>query len=194
MKEQEQEYVLHFGADTSGLENKLKQASRIGEDFGHKLTMSLSRAVIGGKDLESTLRSLALSLSNLALNAAMKPMEQAMGGLFGSIFSGFTGFSSGGVLNNFSPIPFAQGGVISSPSLFPLGTNAMGLAGEAGPEAILPLARGQDGRLGVRTSQGGQTVNVTLNVTTADAASFRQSEGQLAATLNRVVNRGNRNL
>lgn len=59
------------------------------------------------------------------------------------------GFSSGKV------IPFAKGGsftnsVVSQPTLFPLG-----LMGEAGSEAIMPLARGSDGSLGVRIVSGG---------------------------------------
>ena len=38
--------------------------------------------------------------------------------------------------------PFAAGGVIGTPTYFPLTQGGVGLAGEAGPEAILPLARG----------------------------------------------------
>ena len=71
--------------------------------------------------------------------------------------------------------------MISSPIAFPLGGTRLGLAGEAGPEAILPLSRGSDGRLGVRAERGGSGVNVTFNVTTPDAESFRRSEGQIAA-------------
>jgi phage-related minor tail protein len=65
--------------------------------------------------------------------------------------------------------------------------------GEAGPEAIIPLARGADGRLGVR-AQGGGAVHVTMNVSTPDAASFRRSGAQIAAELARMVERGRRNL
>jgi phage-related minor tail protein len=58
-------------------------------------------------------------------------------------------------------MPFASGGVISSPTMFPM-RGGMGLMGEAGPEAIMPLRRGPDGRLGVEG--GGSTTNVTYNV------------------------------
>jgi phage-related minor tail protein len=92
-------------------------------------------------------------------------------------------------------LPFAHGGVIASPVAFPLGGHKLGLAGEAGPEAILPLSRGKDGRLGVRAEGGaGPSLNVTFNVTAQDAASFRRSEGQIAAMLSRAVSRGARNL
>jgi phage-related minor tail protein len=70
----------------------------------------------------------------------------------------------------------------------------MGIAGEAGPEAILPLSRGADGRLGVKAEGRGAPVNITFNVTSPDADSFRRSEGQIAAMLSRAVSRGQRNL
>jgi phage-related minor tail protein len=91
------------------------------------------------------------------------------------------------------PKPFAQGGVIASPVTFPLGGGRTGLAGEAGPEAILPLARGPDGRLGVR-SDGGRSVAITMNISTPDAESFRRSETQIGAMLARAVSRGQRNI
>ncbi len=66
--------------------------------------------------------------------------------------------------------------------------------GEAGAEAILPLKRGSDGALGVAADGGGQPVQVVFNVTAQDAASFRKSEGQIAAMLARTVARGRRGL
>ena len=88
--------------------------------------------------------------------------------------------------------PFASGGIVNSPVLFPL-RGGMGLMGEAGPEAIMPLARGRDGRLGVRMAgQGG--ANITVNISTPDAESFRQSQGQVAALVARAVARGQRNM
>jgi phage-related minor tail protein len=70
----------------------------------------------------------------------------------------------------------------------------VGLAGERGAEAIMPLARGPDGRLGVAASGAGGGVNVTFNVSTPDAESFRRSEGQVAAMVARAVALGQRNL
>jgi phage-related minor tail protein len=66
------------------------------------------------------------------------------------------------------------------------------LMGEAGPEAIMPLSRGSDGKLGVRMGGGGGA-SVTVNISTPDAQSFRQSQGQVAAMVARAVERGNRN-
>jgi phage-related minor tail protein len=71
----------------------------------------------------------------------------------------------------------------------------VGLMGEAGPEAILPLGRGADGKLGVRgAGGGGGSVQVTMNISTPDAAGFQRSQSQIAAEMNRAIQRGRRNL
>jgi phage-related minor tail protein len=88
-------------------------------------------------------------------------------------------------------MPFASGGIVSGPTMFPM-RGGRGLMGEAGPEAIMPLARGPDGRLGVR-SAGGGGVNVTINVTTPDVAGFRKSQSQIAAEMGRLIAQGGRN-
>jgi phage-related minor tail protein len=93
-----------------------------------------------------------------------------------------------------APVPFARGGVISAPHAFPLGGGRTGIAGEAGPEAILPLARGPDGRLGVSASGSAGPANITINIATPDIESFRRSETQVAAQLARAVALGQRNL
>jgi len=55
---------------------------------------------------------------------------------------------------------FANGGIVSSPTLFGHSTG-VGMMGEAGPEAIMPLKRGANGKLGVQVD--GNAGNVTVN-------------------------------
>ena len=62
--------------------------------------------------------------------------------------------------------------------------------GEAGPEAIMPLSRGPDGRLGVAARGGPTAPVVTVNISTPDVGSFQKSRGQIAAQLARAVRRG----
>jgi tape measure domain-containing protein len=81
-------------------------------------------------------------------------------------------------------IPFAKGGIVNSPTVFPF-AKGIGLMGEAGPEAILPLKRGDDGSLGVMASGGGGDVNVVVNV---DAkGSSVEGDEQGANQLGRVI-------
>ncbi len=65
--------------------------------------------------------------------------------------------------------------------------------GEAGAEAILPLGRGTDGKLGVRGDGKARPVNVVFNVTTPDIAGFQRSRSQIAAQMSRALGRGDRN-
>src|SRR5699024_7824962 len=99
-------------------------------------------------------------------------------------------FARGGVVAGGGVVPFAAGGVVASPTYFPLG-RGLGLMGEAGAEAVMPRARGPDGRLGVRTAAGA-AANVTVNIAATDVESFRRSEAQVSAALARAVARGRR--
>lgn len=87
--------------------------------------------------------------------------------------------------------PFAKGGVINRPTFFPLGGGG-GIAGEAGAEAILPLSRSADGKLGVRSA--GSNRPVIINIQTQNLSSFNQSQTQIASQLQRAVQRGSRNI
>lgn len=74
----------------------------------------------------------------------------------------YFGFANGGAFSGGSPIAFANGGVVGSPTTFPMSGGKTGLMGEAGPEAIMPLKRGPDGKLGVE-SNGGGAVTIQQN-------------------------------
>lgn len=175
-----------FGSD---LRDELGDVSvelgRIG-DLADGVARSISSAFRGaltdGKSFRSVLGDIAKSFADIALKAAIKPLGALVGGLVENLFAA-TNPALGGVT------PFAKGGVIASPSYFPLGSG-LGLAGEAGPEAIMPLSRGADGRLGVAGGGGG--VHVTFNVTASDARSFATSEAEISAMLLRAVRRGTR--
>ena len=71
---------------------------------------------------------------------------------------------------------------------------ATGLMGEAGPEAIMPLSRGGDGRLGVRAEIGARPMHVTINISTPDVQGFQRSQSQIAAEMSRLMARGRRNM
>lgn len=178
---------ITFSGDIAPLRASLSEASLLSSRFASNLTRAFTDASLKGRALSDVMRDLAFSLSQNTLEAALQPISRAFGNSLTQLL-GATGLVPP------LPVPFAQGGVIASPMTFPLGGQGRGLAGEAGPEAILPLARGRDGRLGVRSDGGAPALNVTFNVTTPDAQSFRRSEGQIAAMLSRAVGRGQRNL
>jgi phage-related minor tail protein len=142
------------------------------------------------------LKTLALRVSSLAVTAAFKPLTASLTSGISSLFSGLAGSigSFGGVqAHALGAIkPFATGGVIGAPSYFPMMDGGVGLAGEAGPEAIMPLSRGPDGRLGVAGKGGGNSI--TVQIATPDLDSFRRSESYIAGQIARAVARGQRSL
>jgi phage-related minor tail protein len=162
--------------------------------FGSAMARAFTSATAGGRAFDEVLKSLALRISSLAVTDAFKPLTLGIGGGLNSLFSGLFGGGSVGLAAAMGAIkPFAAGGVIGTPSYFPLQGGGLGLAGEAGPEAIMPLARGPDGRLGVMTqSSAAPSVNVTI--ATPDPASFRRSEAYLTGQIARAVARGQRGL
>lgn len=148
--------------------------------FGAALTSALRSATVGGRGLDDVLKGLGNRLTDIALSAGLKPLEGLLSGAIGNLVGSVT--------------PFADGGVVRAPSFFPMGGGDLGLMGEAGAEAILPLRRGPDGALGVAAGGGGQAAQIVFNVTATDAASFRKSEGQISAMLARSVARGQRGI
>lgn len=172
----------------------MEDLERRSQRFGSALTSALQAATTGGKGLDSVLQGLGTRLSNIALSAGLKPLENMLSSAVSSLTSSagsLFAFADGGVPGRVTP--FADGGVVSSPTFFPMGGD-MGLMGEAGSEAILPLKRGADGSLGVAAAGGGGGSQIVFNVTATDAASFRRSEGQISAMLARSVGRGQRGL
>jgi phage-related minor tail protein len=65
------------------------------------------------------------------------------------------------------------------------------LVGEQGPELFVP---GSSGAIASNATAASQRPQVTLNVQTGDAASFRKSEAQVTAMMLRALKRGQRNI
>lgn len=93
-------------------------------------------------------------------------MKALQGTKFGN-FIGIPAKASGGVFSHGALVPFAAGGVVGGPTFFPMAGGQTGLMGEAGPEAVMPLARLSSGKLGVE-STGPQKVEV-INATGVNA-------------------------
>lgn len=175
-------------ADTEPFLAALDNLQRLSASFGTQLTGALRGAVVDGRELDTVLRRLAVNLAGMALSQGLQPLQALVGSLFSNVGGGLAGllpFANGGV------VPFAAGGVVSAPTYFPAG-DRLGLMGESGAEAVLPLRRGADGRLGVAAGGAGQPVSIVFNVTAQDAASFRKSEAQVTGMLARAVSRGMR--
>ena len=117
---------------------------------------ALVNFVMTGKlNFKDLTRSIIADMARIAIQQTItKPLTGFIGGLFGN--------ADGNAFMNGKVQKYAYGGVVNKPTIFPM-ANGMGLMGEAGAEAILPLSRGANGKLGVQ-AQGGGIGNIVVNV------------------------------
>lgn len=180
----------------SSFEKTGKEASGMSRTVSSSFRSAFEDVMFDGARMTDALKSLGSSLASSSLRQAVAPIKQAVGSSMGGSLEALIGnlmpFGRGAAFSNGRVAAFARGGVIDAPTHFPM-RGGLGLMGEAGPEAIMPLARGSDGRLGVRGAGSG-AVNVTMNITTPDVEGFQKSRSQLAADMSRALQRGRRNL
>lgn len=186
---------VSVSADLSELEQGMQEvgdiAASVGDTISQSLGSAFDRVILRGENLSDVLRDVALQASRSVFDAALDPIADGIGSIASNALGSLFAAANGAVVAGGNVRPFARGGVVSGPTAFPL-TGGMGLMGEAGPEAILPLSRGADGRLGVSAGAGAPPISVTVNVSTPDARSFQRSEAQIAGVMSRALARARR--
>lgn len=206
--------------DATNRTSGLNSAAR---ELGMTFSSAFEDAVIKGKALSDVLKGVAEDLARIILRqAVVQPLAgaassaaTAAGNYLGSLFSpstatgatygagGYTGagpFTASALGNAFSGgrlIPFATGGVVDRATVMP-----MALMGEAGPEAVVPLKRGKDGKLGIAGGSGGGssiTQNITIDARGADPtvvplirAAMSQAKREARSELLAEIQRGGR--
>lgn len=108
------------------------------------------------KSLTEMMDPLTDMLSNL-LTGIVGGATKGIGAMIGGFFMGEKGL----VLKNGKITAFGKGDVINRPTIFPM-ANGMGIMAEKKPEAVMPLARDESGRLGVRAEGGGGTTVIKM--------------------------------
>lgn len=145
-----------LSAEEANAAEASKKAAESQKQWNNQLTYAFKDAIMNSKNLGDALSNLANRVQNMLVN---KALDNLLGGLLGGFAKG-AAFQAGGVT------AFASGGVVSSPTMFPM-RGGFGLMGEAGEEAIMPLTRTSNGDLGVKAVGGGSTViapQITINV------------------------------
>ncbi len=173
-----------------------KDVATLERGLSRGLRKAFDGAVLDGMKLSDALSTVAETLSRSAYNAAVKPVTDHFGGLItqgvSGLVQGILPFANGAPFSQGRVMPFADGGVVSQATHFGM-RGGMGVMGEAGPEAIMPLARGPDGKLGVRAGGGSAGATVVMNISTPDVAGFQRSRGQIAAQMSRALSAGQKN-
>jgi len=163
------------------IEEKYKGAgdsAKFFESLQDDLKNGFLDAIVAGESLSDVFQNLAQSIAKAALEAALfgsGPFAAGSGGLLSSIFGGGGG----------APIKwFADGGVVNRTTAFGLSGGGVGVMGEAGPEAILPLVRASGGALGVRAVGGGSDAPQRVIVEVHPSGEF---DARVAGTSQRVA-------
>lgn len=145
-------------------------------------------AIRGSENLGDAMRNLLQDIGAVIAKALI--MKYLVGPIMGFAGGGRVSdwhdagnaiFANGGVFNSGQLTAFANGGIVNKPTLFPF-ASGVGLMGEAGAEAIVPLGRTSNGDLGIKSEGGGGTTNVTVNISAIDSKSISDM-----ARSNRVV-------
>ena len=151
---------------TKVFEEQRQAQKDLADTIANSMGDALTSIVDGTKSVKDAFKDMARAIiaelyqiyvvkqiTGMISSAIMGPA--AAGGYFGP--AGGIGGGSG------ATIAYADGGVVGSPTTFPMAGGRTGLMGEAGPEAIMPLKRGKDGKLGVQAEGGAGDVIIHQN-------------------------------
>lgn len=139
--------------DLQRLQDTIRGFNDLGKDALKGFISDLRNGKSAAEAFKNMLDRIVDKLLDMAINALFDFGGKSGGGLMGTFMKWIMPSANGNVFDGAGVQRFANGGaftnsIVDRPTLFPF-ANGIGLMGEAGPEAIMPLRRGSDGRLGV---------------------------------------------
>src|SRR5947208_4158588 len=103
--------ILSTSSTLDNLSLKTKDLTAGAQGFARAMTQAFSASVVGGKQFDDVLKSLALRLSDLAVKLAFKPLEKSLTSGITSLLSGLTGTAGSGAA---APATGASGSAAAS--------------------------------------------------------------------------------
>jgi hypothetical protein len=171
-----------FNRAMDGMKEKTDELAKAADRINESFEGAFADIATGAKSLEEGLSGVLKNLADMMAQSAALKLNTALFGSagVGGKLAGVLGFADGGAFANGRVQAFASGGIVNSPTVFPM-ANGAGLMGEAGPEAIMPLTR-IGGKLGVRAAGGGgSVVNIDARYATEGTAAMIVKAIQQAA-------------
>jgi hypothetical protein len=174
----------------------LREAFKTGEldfkDMASRIIDTLIDIQIQTKITDPLIREGTKAIDGIFNGSSGGGLLDTISGLFGGASAKGNVFSSGSMMRFANGGAFTNG-LVNTPTMFP-----MGLMGEAGPEAIMPLQRDGSGRLGVKAAGGGaptvivqQTINIDSRSDQASImAAMRTAKDQAVDAVITSLNRG----
>jgi len=141
------------------LKKAKEEQKALGDFMGQSMEKAMMSIVDGTVSVKDAFKVMVVEIVKelyrvLVVQRMIKAAKMAMG----------IPFADGGVISNGSQVQaYADGGVVGGPTTFAMSGGRTGLMGEAGPEAIMPLKRGSNGKLGVQMEGGGNSTTVVQN-------------------------------
>jgi tape measure domain-containing protein len=178
-----QAYIEKSKGLTTEQEKNKKIVDGIADSVGGSLKSGFDALINGTENWGNSLRDIAGNLlksiaDQLLQIMVIAPIVEAIKGIK---------FAKGGVFEGGAVTPFAMGGIVDKPTIFPF-AKGIGLMGEAGPEAIMPLKRGADGKLGVAGGGGGSTtINVSVDAKGSNVEGDASQSKQLAVVISAAI-------
>lgn len=160
-----------------------KLVASVSSTVENELNSAFASVLKGTADLGDALLSFASNvLAKVAQDLFAQQFAAPIAEGISAIFS-----AKGNVFDQSGVTAFAKGGVVGGPTIFPF-ANGVGLMGEAGPEAIMPLSRGADGKLGVVAANGNSAPKVTINnYSGQEATASSDSAGNIVVEIGRAI-------
>ncbi|MFD0915862.1 phage tail tape measure protein [Pseudahrensia aquimaris] len=179
MSRTEEPIIIPLEADFSGFQSAMGELENSSKRFASAFSSSFRTAIRTGQSFDDTLKSLALRLSDIALQTGVKPLENAVSGLLQTAVSSLTNSVVGGG----GAGGFDVGGAIAS--VFGA-TQTANVARTA-----LPTFAGPTSVKSVQPTSS-PAPNVTFNISTPDVQGFQKSQTQISTLLARTVSRSRR--
>lgn len=137
------------------VERLAAQIDTLSDSLANAVGDAVTAFATGAGDLKDIGAQLLADIQQVAVEALIsEPLKEQLSNLLGDLLrtaaQGAAGSANGNAFTAGGIVPFASGGIVDNPTLFGFGGGRLGLMGEAGPEAILPLERGRNGKLGVK--------------------------------------------